>query len=140
MEWWLWLSVGLFLLGLEMFTPTGMYLLIIGLSFMVVGGLTSIGIVESLQSQTIFAAIITLFFIFTIRKPFHALLKGMTQKTGSNITSQTVTITENIAPGALGKGELSGSSWSVKNETSVILEAGSRHNVASVNGLTLVVK
>jgi membrane protein implicated in regulation of membrane protease activity len=139
MEYWLWMSIGLFLLGIEMFTPTGMYLLIIGLACICVGGLVSLGLASTVTMQCLLAAALTILFIFTIRKPFHALLKGMTKKTASDITAQTVTIAEAIAPGAIGKGELSGTTWTVQNNSAGVLEAGSRHRVASVHGLTLVV-
>ena len=140
MEWWIWTSVGLFLLGLEMFTPTGMYLLIIGLSLMIVGGLTSIGAIESLQLQCLLAAVTTMIFVLTIRRPLASILKGLTKQTASGITSQTVTIVEDIAVGSIGKGELSGSTWTVRNNSKASLIAGARHAVSKVDGITLVIE
>ena len=118
-----------------MFTPTGMYLLIIGLSLMIVGGLTSIGAIESLQLQCLLAAVTTMIFVLTIRRPLASILKGLTKQTASGITSQTVTIVEDIAVGSIGKGELSGSTWTVRNNSKASLIAGARHAVSKVDGI-----
>jgi len=139
-EWWIWLSIGLGLLGLEMFIPTGMYLLIIGLAFLVVGGLTALGVLATSQVQMIAAAILTIVMIFTIRRPFQSLLARLSKPMGSDITAQIVTASEAIAVGAIGKGELSGATWSVKNETSKEILPGARLAVSRVDGLMLIVK
>ena len=139
-EWWIWLSAGLLLLGFEMFIPTGMYLLIFGLSLIIVGGLSALGILASFNTQAFAAAAITVVLLFTVRRPLQAMLKGIAKPMGSDITAQVVTISENIAPGAIGKGQLSGSTWNVKNESSETLVADSRAAVAKVDGITLVVK
>ena len=139
-EWWVWLRVGLGLLGAAMFIPTGMYLLIIGVSFLIIGGLSALGILATFQMQTISAAALTIILIFTVRRPLYSLVFRLSKPMGSDIASQTVTVSEVIPVGGIGKGELSGSTWSVKNETGKEISAGTRLPVSRVDGLTLVVK
>jgi membrane protein implicated in regulation of membrane protease activity len=43
MYWWLWLVLGLVLLGLEIFTPGGFYVLFFGIGALVVGTLVGLG-------------------------------------------------------------------------------------------------
>jgi membrane protein implicated in regulation of membrane protease activity len=46
MIWWHWVLLGLLLLGIEMVTPGGFYILFFGLAALIVGGLTGIGFAQ----------------------------------------------------------------------------------------------
>jgi membrane protein implicated in regulation of membrane protease activity len=68
-----WTSIGLLLLVTELFVPSGMYLLIIGLAVLLTGFLSWIGVFtslgyESLNSQIVVASALSIVMMFTIRK------------------------------------------------------------------------
>lgn len=140
MFWWTWISVGFLLLGAELFIPSGFYLFIIGMSCFVVGGLTYAGIIESQNAQLLIAGILGIVQLLTIRRPLHQAIKSLGKSTGSDITHQKVTVTDNIDVGELGKGELAGSSWNVRNESAAPLTKNGMYSVHKVEGLTLIVK
>jgi membrane protein implicated in regulation of membrane protease activity len=56
------------------------------------------------------------------------------------IVGETVRVEERIEPGAVGRGELRGASWSVRNEGSEALLPGVRAVVSRVEELTLHVR
>lgn len=140
MLWWTWISVGFLLLGAELFIPSGFYLFIIGMTCFVVGGLTYANIIESQNTQFIIGGIVGIIQLFTIRKPLHQAMKSLGKSTGSDITHQKVTISNDIDVGEIGKGELAGSSWNVKNESNAALQKNEQYTVHRIEGLTLIVK
>ena len=47
MIWWYWMLIGLVLLGAEMLTPGGFYILFFGLAALIVGSLTGLGFTQA---------------------------------------------------------------------------------------------
>ena len=47
MIWWYWMLLGLVLLGAEMVTPGGFYILFFGLAALIVGSLTGLGFTQA---------------------------------------------------------------------------------------------
>jgi membrane protein implicated in regulation of membrane protease activity len=144
MEWWSWVSVGVILLAAELFIPSGMYLLIIGLSLVIVGILSSLGITElvgagSFEGHVLIATIISIAMIFTVRNMVKKLFMCCSTKTKSDIASQTVIPNEDIPSGSSGRGELLGVPWTIKNESKQNLTKGQQYSVTRVDGITLVI-
>lgn len=139
MDWWIWIISGLGLLVLELFLPSGFYLFIIGLAAIIVGILTVCGILVGTSAQFTVASVIGILLILVVRKPIACALSALGKPTGSDITAQKVHVTENIAPGAVGKGELSGSPWTVRNDSGGMLSRGKSYQVKRTEGLTLIV-
>jgi membrane protein implicated in regulation of membrane protease activity len=141
MPWWAWLLVGFVLLGGELLTPGGFYLLFFGLGGILVGLLPLVGIELPAWAQwvsfTVFSIVATLMF----RKP---LLERLQLTTGGRrpeeLTGETAAPVAPIAPGAVGKAELRGTVWSARNGTERELKAGQRCRVTRVEGLQLVLE
>lgn len=139
MNWWLWLSIGIGLFGLELFIPTGFYLLVIGLAFMIVGGIEWLGFLPSLNLQLATAGVLLIILVPTIRRPLSGMLRSVTTSTGSDITAQRVRVLTTIPSGGEGKGELTGSTWTVRNESGTPLFEQGEYSVSRVDGLSLIV-
>ena len=140
MEWWVWLVVSLVLLLLELATPGGFYFVFFGVSALLVGVLTALGItttdwVEWLLFSA-FAIVATALFRRPLLKRFGADLPGVEVDT---LVGETAMLLEEIQPGGLGKGELRGTSWNVCNQGRDELRRGQRCRVQRVDGLTLFV-
>lgn len=140
MQWWLWASSGVLLIILELFSMTGMYLFILGISFILVGLLTWTRVFLSTNSQVIALGIISIGLIAIFRKPLQYFFNQTTLQTGSDISKQKVKINSDILPSASGKGELSGSTWIIQNNTGKLLPADSVHKVSKIEGLTLIIE
>ena len=140
MEWWIWLVVGLALLVLEIATPGGFYFVFFGASALLVGILTALGIATTDWVQwglfSVFAIGTTAVFRRPLLRKFGA---GLPSPTVDSLVGEMAVVLEAIQPGALGKGELRGSSWNLFNEGSVGLNRGQRCRVQRVDGLTLFV-
>jgi len=142
LTWWMWMILGLVLLACEMITPGTFYFMFLGIS----GLLT--GLVAWLAPDlpgwapwllfSVFAAISLAFF----RKPLLEKFK-LNAKHGHKVDSlvgETALALEDIAPGAIGKVELRGASWTACNAGTQAIQRAGRPRVERVEGLTLYIR
>jgi len=142
LTWWMWMILGLVLLACEMITPGTFYFMFLGIS----GLLT--GLVAWLAPDlpgwapwllfSIFSAISLAFF----RKPLLQKFK-LNEKHGHKVDSlvgENALALEDIAPGALGKVELRGASWTACNAGAQAIQRSARPRVERVEGLTLYIR
>ena len=142
LTWWMWTILGLVLLACEMITPGTFYFMFLGIS----GLLT--GLVALLAPDlpawvawllfSVFSAVSLVFF----RKPLMEKFK-LSGKSGHKVDSlvgENALALEDIAPGALGKVELRGASWTACNSGSQAIQRSERPKVERVEGLTLYIR
>ena len=141
MDWWMWFVLGLALLTLEMATPGGFYFVFFGASAFVVAILDLTGIVDSAWMEwmlfSIFAAVATTLFRQRVLSRFGPRMPNGEVDT---LIGEVATALEGIQPGAVGKAELRGSSWTAFNAGNRQLERGQRCRVERVDGLTLFIR
>lgn len=139
MNGWLWCVVGLALIILEVLNPSGFYLLMLGVSGLIVGATMLVGVPLSLSAQLAIFGLLALFGCFG---PARILWSKFLSKDrpSHDAIGKTVKLNEAVGPGAYGAGELWGSVWRVKNVGSGILEPGSECVVVGVEGVTLHVQ
>ena len=140
MSWWIWVVLGLALLALEVVTPTGFFLFILGLSALVVVVLAWFGLFEAAWVQFCIFALVTIVEAMFLRKHLAKLIKFHSPGTGSDIAGSEVTALSDIPAGGEGRGELRGAGWNVRNIGQGMFRAGTHIRVESVDGLTLVVR
>lgn len=140
MEWWLWIIAGIGLLSLEMFAPTGFFLFVIGFGGLVTGALVALGLLPEPWAQWAVCGALSIVLMFTLRGRLARALGRHWKETGSDIVSKEVVASEAIAPGAMGKGELGGTLWTIKNDGTTSLHAGGRYKVERMEGITLYVR
>jgi membrane protein implicated in regulation of membrane protease activity len=123
----------------ELLVPSGFYLLLLGVSGMVVGLLTLAGVAPGVTVQLLLFSIVALVACFGFASRLQHKLKGRRPMTADPV-GKLVKVTEVIAPGATGKGELWGAPWRVRNVGTGVLEPACEAVVIEVEDLTLCVK
>jgi inner membrane protein len=139
MIWWYWMILGLALLGAEMTTPGGFYILFFGLSALTVGTLAGLDVVRTDWLQWLLFSVIAIGSLLLFRGPLLARI-GDARKGQPDVDSMIGEVAiplEAIAVGATGKAELRGTTWTAKNVGPSPLTKGQRGTVARIDGLTL---
>src|SRR6187549_1244020 len=110
MVWWYWMVLGLALLGAEMTTPGGFYILFFGLSALLVGTLAGLQIVQADWVQWLLFSIIAIGSLLVFRGPLLARMNdGRTAYAHVDSMIGEVAIPlEALDAGAIGRAELRG--------------------------------
>jgi membrane protein implicated in regulation of membrane protease activity len=139
MIWWLWLFLGLVLLGIEIMTPGGFYILFFGLAALVVGAAAGFHIVAAEWAQWLLFSVLSITSLLLFRNSLLRLTEITQPKeaVADGVIGEMALIHDDLAPGAYGKAELRGTVWNVKNTGTVPLTKGQRGRVIQVEGLTL---
>jgi inner membrane protein len=139
MIWWYWMVLGLALLGAEMTTPGGFYILFFGLSALLVGTLAGLEVIRADWVQWLLFSMIAVGSLLVFRGPLLSKLnderKG--QPDIDSMIGEVAIPLEVLAIGAMGKAELRGTTWTVKNVGTTTFNKGQRGKVTKVDGLTL---
>lgn len=140
MAWWMWLVLGLVLLGGEMAVPGGFYLFFFGVGALLVGlvGLAGIGLPA--WGQWLLFSVLSIAALVLLRPRIMGRLRQATHRIDDNLVGEIAVASEAIAPGAIGRGELRGSVFAMRNGGADAVAAGQRCRVVRVDGLTLDVR
>jgi membrane protein implicated in regulation of membrane protease activity len=142
LTWWMWMILGLVLLACEMITPGTFFFMFLGISGLLAG--LAAYLISDMPAWvpwllfSVFAAISLAFF----RKPLMEKFK-LSGKQGHKVdalTGETAVALEDIEPGAMGKVELRGASWSARNVGDQSVKRSERLKVDRVDGLTLCIR
>ena len=138
MTWWLWVLLGFLLMGFELFTPVGFFFLFFGAGALVVGILAGLGLAGPTWMEWLLFSVVSVLTIAVFRGPLLARTRG----SGSaplidGVVGESAVPVEDLAPGAVGKVELRGTTWTAHNDGPVPLTRGQRCRVTRVDGLTL---
>lgn len=139
MIWWYWMLVGLVLLGAEMVTPGGFYILFFGLAALAVGTLAGAGLVQAEWLQWLLFSGLAILSLLVFRGPLLAWIKTQEVETPAvdSMGGETAIPLEDLAPGGTGKAELRGTTWTAHNAGPTLLKKSQRCKVERVEGLTL---
>ena len=141
MAWWTWILLGFALALLELATPGGFYFIFFGISALIVGVLSGMGVTNAEWFQwflfSIFAVGATAIFRPVLLRRFGPSAAGPPV---DSLIGETATAMEKILPSGIGKVELRGSAWSAFNTGQEGLSRGQRCRVERVDGLTLYVR
>jgi inner membrane protein len=131
--------LGLVLLGAEMITPGGFYILFFGLAALVVGGLAGLGLVQAEWLQWLLFSGLAILSLLVFRGPLLAWIKTQDVETPAvdSMGGETAIPLEDLSPGDTGKAELRGTTWTAHNAGSALLKKNQRCKVERVEGLTL---
>ncbi len=142
MAWWIWVIVGLLLLGAEMAVPGGIVFLFFGAAALVVGLLVAPGLDLPAWGEFALFSVLSVVLLYTLRGPIQRRLKRQDGRAAEidSLRGETAVLAQNLAPGAEGKAELRGTTWSAHNVGGEPLEAGQACVVERVEGLTLYVR
>ena len=142
MLWWHWAVLGLFLAALEILTPGGFYLLFFGVGGLAVAALAWLGIGGPVWLQVLLFSVFSIISVMLFRNP---LLRMMQRKTSGHVATATlvgelaIPVTA-IEPGAVGKAELRGTTWTARNNGAEVIQPGCRCKVIRIDGLVITIE
>jgi inner membrane protein len=139
--WWLWVVFGIVLIGVEAATPGTLFFLFFGLSAVVVGALTALGVTPQPWLQWLLFSVLAIAALALLRGPLKGRLnlKGSTRAVDSLVGQVAIALSDIPAEG-VGKVELRGTSWNARSANGAALGQGQRTLVEKVDGLTLWVR
>jgi membrane protein implicated in regulation of membrane protease activity len=136
--WWAWALVGLALLGVEVFTPGGFFVLFFGVGALLVALLAGLGVAGPPWAQwLIFSAVSVVSLLLFRSRLLKRFGHGEPGRILDTLEDEVATPLEDLAPGAVGKAELRGAPWTARNADERLLARGQRCRVSRVEGLTL---
>jgi membrane protein implicated in regulation of membrane protease activity len=139
MPWWGWIIVGAVLLGAELaLVEAEFYLVFLGVSALLVGGVVLAAPDFPVWLQWLGFAAIAVTGMVTFRNRMYEKLRGgAAGEVGDGLRGEIVLVGEAIVPGATGRGELRGTTWTLRNVGDAELAAGDRARVEASRGLVL---
>jgi len=142
MYWWHWAVLGIALAALEILTPGGFYLLFFGVGGLAVALLTVLGVGGPLWLQVLLFSLFSIVSVALFRNP---LLRLMQRKTLQNtradaLIGELAIPAADIEPGAVGRAELRGTTWTARNRSTGTIPAGCRCKVVQVDGLIIAIE
>jgi hypothetical protein len=141
MVWWLWVLLGLVLLGVELVTPGGFFAIFFGVAAIVVGVLVGAGWISQGTTEWLLFSVFSVVGVAAFRKPLLRALKlDQPRKAVDAIAGEEAVVVEEVSPGGVGKAELRGATWTARTEGALALAKGQRCRVVRVEGLTLWLK
>ncbi len=141
MAWWIWILIGLALLGVEAGMPGGFFFLFFGISGLAVGSLAALGLAGPPWVQWTLFSVLALVALAVLRKPLQAKLNvNGVNKHVDKLTRETAIAQSDMAPDQIGKAELRGTTWTARNASAGPIVVGQRLKVDHVDGLTLFVR
>src|SRR5262249_1941487 len=128
MTWWIWILLGIGLLAAEILTPGGFFVVFFGVAALLVGALGSTGLVASTVVQWLLFSVLSIVSLLLFRRPLleRFNIRGTLLPEIDSLQGEVAIAVEDLAPGTIGKAELRGTQWTVKNVGEQALSAGQR--------------
>lgn len=135
-----WIVAGLALLGAELLTPGGFYLIFFGVGALITG--LVVNLLPDLPSWVqvgLFSAV-SIAALLGLRKPILRYFESRNSaQPVDRMVGEVAVAVESIAPQGRGRAEYRGSSWQVHNIGAQALASGERCRIVRTDGLTLIV-
>jgi hypothetical protein len=137
MPWWIWILIGLVLLGLEMVTAS-FFAFFFGVAALVTGVMVAFDVGGPEWAQWLLFSALSLVSLRAFRGLLVAWMRSQEPVSPvDTLQGEVATLLEDLSPGAVGKAELRGSAWTVQNGDKRTLSKGQRCRVYRVQSLTL---
>ena len=140
MTWWEWTILGLILLVLEVMTPGGFFVMFFGAAGLLVGLLVALEVLQPLWLQWFMFSTMAVVSLLLFRGPLLRRVKAGEAPAVDQLVGEAATLLDDVPPDGLGKAELRGTAWTVRNAGERGLGKGQRVRVERVDGLTLWVR
>jgi membrane protein implicated in regulation of membrane protease activity len=141
MLWWHWLLLGLVLTALELAAAGGFYIIFFGIAAIIVAVLVLFEVAGPLWFQLLLFSLLAIASLLFFRNP---IMRKLNLSAGADnidtLATETGSVIDAMAPGANGRVELRGTSWSARNIGTTSLSTGARCIVVREERLTLLVK
>lgn len=137
MPWWGWIVVGAVLLGSETIVPSDFYLVFLGTAALAVGLFGLAGLEAPVWGQWLLFAALSVISLVWFRNRVRPRFQTHEGDVGDALVGEIAYLRETVSPGAIGRAELRGATWTARNVDEVPLERGSRARVERVEGLVI---
>ncbi|MCW5981853.1 MAG: hypothetical protein KIT09_27455 [Bryobacteraceae bacterium] len=136
--WWMWFVLGLLLLLVEFLSTGGFYLFFFGIGALAVALIGALGIHLPLRVELLLFLALSLASLALLRKRLRLRFeRNGAEKEIDQLEDETAVALEEIAVDAVGKAELRGTVWNVRNAGGRVISRAERCRVMRVEGLTL---
>jgi len=140
MPWWGWIIFGLLLLGSElMVVDAAFYLVFIGIAAVMTGLVGSAGLMLEPWVQWLLFAVLSISTMVLFRKRLYQKLRGGTANYDSGPVGESLRLEETLKPGDSCRMTHRGTTWTVLNRSSEVIEKGKDVKIDSIDGLTLII-
>ena len=141
MSWWGWVIAGAILLGAELtLVSAEFYFVFVGIAAIIVGCVTAMAPAFRGWEQWALFGFLAVVSMVIFRSRVYRRFRGHSQAVNSGPVGDVITLLAPLAPGESCRTEYRGTSWTVRNEGPAAVPAGARVPVASVQGLTLIIR
>lgn len=140
MAWWGWIAVGAILLAAEIsFVDAQFYLVFLGVSALLVGATTVLGLSVAIWQQWLLFAFFAVGALVVFRRRAYGWLHEHRAdgEIPEGVEGEVASAIDVIPPGGSGAVHLRGTRWSGENTGESTIEAGSRCRVVRAEGLVL---
>ncbi|MFN8177633.1 MAG: NfeD family protein [bacterium] len=142
MTWWLWIVLGLVLVGVELVTPGGFFVIFFGAAAIVLGILDRLHLAGPPSFQWLLFSVLSILSLAVFRRPlmrrFH--LSDGAMPPVDSLVGEACVVTEAPGVDGFGKVELRGTTWTARSASGAGLAKGQRCRVERVDGLTLWIR
>lgn len=135
MTWWMWALGGLALLGIEIATPGGFFVIFFGLAALGVALLVLLGVAGPDWVQWLLFSVGSVGSLMLFREKL--VRRSRSGNAPETLVGEVAVLLEDVPPGGIGRAELRGTAWSARHEGDVALARGQRCRVARIEGLML---
>ena len=140
MTWWGWTIAGAILLGAELlFVNAQFYLVLIGSAAILVGLASAVLPLADWLQWALFA-VLAIVSMLTFRNRIYRRFRATLPEVESGPQGGIITLPAALAAGDSCQAEYGGTFWTVRNDSSTPLPAGSRARIVGVQSLTLLVR
>ena len=140
MTWWGWVIAGAILFGAELsFVSAHFYLVFIGSAAILVGLITALAGPAPWAQWALFA-VLAIISMLAFRSRLYQKFRGGLPSVKTGPAGGVLTLGAELAAGGTCQTEHGGTFWTVKNDTSAAIPAGTRVRITSVRELTLLVR
>ena len=136
----MWFAGGLVLMVAELATPSGFFIMFFGLGALTVGVLARVGLAQAGWAQWLLFTLLSLGYLLLFRGKLQARFQAPPPPDVDSLVGVLAVPQGLIEPGAVGRVEVRGSTWSARNAAAIAIASGQRCTVVSVDGLLLTVR
>lgn len=142
MEWWGWAILGIACMVIEVHLTQDFTLFCVGVAAFVVMAVAAFAIDLPYWSHWLLFSALSVVVLLTVRKPLLGRLRPDRGRDADfdYLLGEVATPSEDLAGNGVGKAELRGSVWTVRNAEPTNLNKGQRCRVTRIEGLTLWIK
>jgi membrane protein implicated in regulation of membrane protease activity len=142
MAWWGWAILGIACMVIEVHLTQDFTLFCVGVAAFVVTAVAAFATALPFWSHWLLFSALAVVVLLTVRKPLLGRLRPDRGRDADfdYLLGEVATPSEDLAANGVGKAELRGSVWTVRNAEPANLNKGQRCRVTRIEGLTLWIK